>query len=100
MGDDAILALVDARGRDHDHLALGLGQAARLLHQRVMIGEEGAELVRPARQREKDVRNEARLFLHHCDPLANVLRKIGKIGRRKSADRRFAHDVPHCFASC
>ena len=72
------VAIVDARGGDHDHLALGLAQAAGLLHQRVMIGEEGAELVRPSRQRKKDVRDEARLFLHRFDPLANVLRQIGE----------------------
>ena len=79
MRDDAIGAGVDARGRDHDHLALGLGQAAGLFHQRVMIGEEGAELVRPSREREKDIGHEARLFLHRFDPLANVLRKIGEV---------------------
>ena len=56
MRDHAIEAIVEARGRDHDHLALGLGEAAGLLHQRVMIGEEGAELVGTAGEREKDVR--------------------------------------------
>src|SRR5271163_671844 len=96
MGDNAILALVEARGRDHDHLALGLAQAAGLLHQRVMIGEEGAKLLRPARQRQKDIGNEARLFLHRGDPLANVRRELGKVGRRKSADR-FAHGRPSRF---
>ena len=83
MGDDAILAAVDARSRDHDHLALGLAQAAGLLHQRVMIGEEGAKLVRPARERQKDIGNEARLLLHRRDPLANVR---GQIGERRALD--------------
>ena len=78
MGDDAIGAVVDARSRDHDHLALGLGQAAGLLHQRVMIGEEGAELVRPARERQKHIGNEARFFLHRFDPLADVVGQIGE----------------------
>ena len=94
MGDDAILALVDARGRDHDHLALGLAQAAGLLHQRVMIGEEGAELVRPARQREKDVGNEARLFLHRCDPLADVL---GRSARSGAGNRLIGGLVTACL---
>ena len=56
MRDHAIMALVGGRGRDHDHLALGLGQAAVLLHQRVVIGEEGAELVGPVGQRQEHVR--------------------------------------------
>ena len=45
-----------------------------------MIGEEGAKLVRPAREREKDIRREARLFLHSGDPLADVVGKIGSAG--------------------
>jgi hypothetical protein len=77
MGDDAILAVVDTRRRHHNHLALGFAQAAGLFHQRVMIGKEGAELVRPPRERKKDIGDKARLFLHRFDPLANVLRQIG-----------------------
>ena len=80
MGDDAIGAVVDAGRGDHDHLALGLGEAAGLFHQRVMIGEEGAELVGPACERQKHVRHEARLFLHRFDPLADVVGKIGEVG--------------------
>src|SRR6185437_16897538 len=56
-----------------------------------MISEEGAELVRPPRKREKDIGNEARFFLDRLDPLADVVWQIGEIGGRKSADRRRAH---------
>src|SRR3984957_20709684 len=64
-----------------------------------MIGEEGADLGRPPRERQKDIGHEARLFLYRFDPLANVLWEIGKLRRRVSADWRFAHDMPRCFAS-
>ncbi len=74
MGDDAILALVGVAGRDHDHLALGLGQALRLVHQGIVIGEEGAELLRAMRQRQEDVGHEAGLLLHGEDALADVVR--------------------------
>jgi hypothetical protein len=38
--DDAAEAVVGARRRDHDHLAIGLGEAtAFLLHQRVVVRE-------------------------------------------------------------
>ena len=83
MRDHAIEAVVDARGRDHDHLPLRLGEAAGLLHQRVMIGEEGAELVGTTREREKNVGHEARLLLHRLDPLADVLRQAGELARRE-----------------
>ena len=76
MGDDAVLALVGRAGRDHDHLALGLGQAAGLVHQRVVVGDEGAELVRPVRQREEDVGDEAGFLLHGLDARADVVRQI------------------------
>src|SRR3712207_7004156 len=39
--DDAVLALVVGGDGDHDHLPLGLGEAAGLVHQRVVIGHEG-----------------------------------------------------------
>src|SRR6185437_14267006 len=64
-----------------------------------MISEEGAELVRPAREREKDIGNEARFFLDRLDPLADVVWQIGEIGDRESADRRRAHGArPSLFA--
>ena len=61
MRDHAIMALVGARGRHHDHLAFGLGQAAVLLHQRVVIGKEGAKLVGTVGQRQEDVRERSRI---------------------------------------
>ncbi len=97
MRDDAILAMVEAGGGDHDHLPLGLGQAAGLLHQRVMIGEEGAELVGTARQRQKDVGHEAGLFLHRRDPLGDVGGQVLEVRRFESADRCVAHGPRLCF---
>jgi hypothetical protein len=92
--DDAILALVDAGGRDHDHLPLGLRQAARLLHERVMVGEEGAELVGPARQRKEDVRHEAGLLLHRGDARGDVGRKLFERRRPEPADKRLQRIAP------
>jgi len=34
------LAVVGAAGRDHDHLALGLGESASFSNQRIVIGKE------------------------------------------------------------
>ena len=87
MGDDAVLALVGARGGHHDHLALGLGQAAFLLHQRVVVGEEGAELVGPVREGEEHVGDEAGLLLHREDAAANVLGDVLQLRDRVTADR-------------
>src|SRR6516162_934383 len=67
MRHNAILALVEVAGRDHDHLALGFGQIAGLVHQRIVVGEEGAELLRSVREHEEDIRNEARLLLNDQD---------------------------------
>ena len=75
MRDHAILALVGARRRHHDHLALGLGEPAVLLHQRIMIGEEGAEFVGPIRQRQEHVRNEAGFLLHREEAGPDILRQ-------------------------
>jgi hypothetical protein len=76
VGDHAILALVGGAGRHHDHLALGLGEPAFLLHQRVVIGEEGAELFRAIGQRQEHIRHEAGFFLHRQDTRADVLRQF------------------------
>ena len=73
--DHAILALIGARGRDHDHLALGLGEAAVLVHQRVVIGKEGAKFVRPVGQRQEHVRNESGLLLHREQAGADIFRQ-------------------------
>ncbi len=91
VGDDAVLAFVGRRGGDHDHLALGLGEPALLVHQRVVIGEEGAELVGPVRQRDEDIGHEARLLLHALDALADVVRQLGEIGNGKAADGLVGH---------
>ena len=84
MRDHAIVALVGARGRHHDHLALGLGQAAVLFHQRVVIGKERAKLVGTVGQRQEDVRNEAGFLLHRENPGPDVVRQLVDRGRRKS----------------
>jgi hypothetical protein len=61
--DDAVEAVIDRRGGHDDHLPIGLGQVPRLLlHERVVVGEEGAEFVRSAGQGEEDVGHEARLL--------------------------------------
>ena len=87
MRDHAILALVGGGGRDHDHLALRLRQPAVLLHQRIVIGEEGAEFVRPVREHEEDVGDEARLLLHRFDPRADVGGQALQRRHGKTADR-------------
>ena len=61
---------------DDDHLALGLGEAGVAQHQRVVVGEERAELVGPMREREKDVGDEARFLLHLEHPRADVVGQI------------------------
>ena len=100
MGDDAILAVVEAGRGDYDHLTLGFAQVPRLFHQRVMIGEEGAELVRPARQREKDIGDESGLLLNRGDPLADVLGKFGNLGHGKSTDRRLGVRLHKLLLAC
>ena len=91
MGDDAVLALIGIAGRHHDHLALGLGEIAGLVHQRVVIGEEGAKLVGPVSQHQKDVRHEAGFLLNRQDSRTDVLRQIRDLRNGKAADRRLAH---------
>jgi hypothetical protein len=80
----AILAMVDVGGRHHDHLALGLGEVAGLVHQSVVIGEEGPKLVGPAGKRQEHVRHEAGLLLNGQDPRADILRQVGNFGNRES----------------
>ena len=89
--DDAVQAVVRAGGRDDDHLALGLGEPALLVHQRVVVGEERAELVGPVRERHEDVRHEAGLLLDREDARADVLRQILELRDRVAADRRRHH---------
>jgi hypothetical protein len=73
MRDDAVLAAVGAaRGRDDDHLACSalVRLPVSLQQQGIVVGEEGAEFIRPAREREKDVGHEARLGLDVQDAFA------------------------------
>ena len=78
--DDAVEAVVRAGRRDDDHLALGLREAAFLQHQRVVVGEERAELVGPVRERQEDVRHEPGLLLHLEDARADVLGQSSSAG--------------------
>ena len=61
-----------------------------LQQQRVVVGQEGAQLGRPVRQREEHVRHEAGLLLHL---LGDALAQVGRAGRVAArapvaADRR------------
>ena len=58
MGDDAIQAIIGGRRRHYDHFALGLGEAGGFFHQRIVIGEEGAEFVGTASQRQEHIGHE------------------------------------------
>lgn len=81
MGHHAVQALVGRAGGGDDHLALALGEAAFLLeHEGVVVGEEGAPLGRASREGEKDIGNEAGLFLHFEDAGADVLGQAGQFG--------------------
>jgi hypothetical protein len=91
MGDHAIGTLVGRAGRDHDHFLLGLGQAALAQHHRIVIGEKRSELVRPARQDQEHVRDEAGLGAHCLDPLPEIDRQGLEGGDVEAADRRFGH---------
>ena len=84
MRDHAVLALVGAGGRDHDHLALGLGQAAVLVHQRVVIGEERPKFIGAVGQRQEHVRDEAGFFLHREQAAADIVRQFVDGGGRES----------------
>jgi hypothetical protein len=75
------VALIGTTGRNHDHLALGLGQAAVLVHQRVVIGKEGPEFIGSIRQRQEHVRNEAGFFLHREQTRADIVRQFVDGGR-------------------
>jgi hypothetical protein len=68
-----------AEGRHNDHLALALGEAKVLFHQRVVIVEEGAELGWAVRQHQKHVGHEAGLLLHGKDAVAHVLGHVGRV---------------------
>ena len=55
-----------------------LRQARLAQQQRVVVGEEGAELVGPVREGEEHVRHEAGLLLHLEDLGADVVRQLGE----------------------
>ena len=74
--DDAVVALIGAGSGDHDHLALRLGQAAVLVHQGIMIGEERTKFVGPICQREKHIGNEPGFFLHRENAVADIGRQF------------------------
>ena len=97
MRDDAVQAIVGAGRGDDDHLALGLAQAGFAQHQRVVVGEERAELVGPMRERQEDVRDEAGLFLHLEHPRADVLGQVLELRDRIAADRRPLDRLLHSF---
>ena len=74
--DDAVETMVHATGRHDDHLALGFRQRGIAQHQRIVVGEESPELIRPVRQGKEDVGNEARLFLDLQHGLTDVLGQL------------------------
>ena len=84
--DEAVEAIVRACHRDDDHLALGLGEPRIAEHQRVVIREERAEFVGPARERNEHVWNEPRLLLHLEHPRADVLGQVFEFRDRVTAD--------------
>ena len=80
--------------RHHDHLALGLGQIARLVHQRVVIGEERAELVRPMGEHQKHVGDEADFSWTARILVADVVGHVDDFRNRETADRMLFHENP------
>src|SRR5438093_2649491 len=76
MRDHTVMTVIGATGGDDNHLSLGFGQPALLQHERVMIGEEGAELVRPMGQGQKNVGNKPGFLLHGQDSIPDIWREI------------------------
>ena len=95
VGDDAVEALVGAAGGDDDHLLLALGEARVAQQQRVVVGEEGAELGRPMREGEEHVRHEAGLLLHRQDLRADV---VGQVGQRRHGIAAHGWRLAHASA--
>lgn len=91
MGDHTILATVVSGGGDDNHLPLRLGKATSLLHQCVVIGEEGAELIRAMSKGQEDIGYEARLLLNRDNPLLDISRQVIHVRHGVAADRRCAH---------
>ena len=65
--DDAVLAWLTPEVATTIISRSALVSPPVLLHQRVVVGEEGAELVGAVRERQEHVRHEARLLLHRQD---------------------------------
>jgi hypothetical protein len=93
------MTLVGARGRDHDHLALGLGETAVLFHQRVVIGKERPKFVRPVRQCQEHVRNETGFLLHREQAGADIVRQAVDGRRRETLCKRLGHMLGHMVSS-
>jgi hypothetical protein len=91
--DDTVETVVGRAGRDDDHLALRLAQAALLEHERVVVREEGPELVGAAGQDQEHVRHEAGLLLHLDDARTDVIGHVLQGGHRKSRDGHVGHDA-------
>jgi hypothetical protein len=72
VGNHAIGTVIRGARRDDNHLLLGLAQVAFPFEDRVVVGEEGPELIRPVSQCQEDVRDEPRLLLHRFDRRAEI----------------------------
>src|SRR6185369_4150979 len=93
--DHAVQAAVEPAGGHDDHFLLAFGEARLAQQQRVVIGEEGAELLRAVREGQEHVGHEAGLLLHGQDLLAHVFGQGFQRGRGEAADRcgvLLAHD--------
>ena len=83
----AVQALVGCAGGGDDHLAVALAQVAAAagafgLHQRVVVGEEGAPFGRAARQAQEHVRHKAGFFLHGQHLGLDVVGQGVQVGKR------------------
>ena len=85
MRDEAVEAVVGAGHGHDDHLALGLGEARIAQHQRVVVGEEGAKLVRTVGECQEDVGDEPGFFLHFEHSRANVVGQVFELRHRVAA---------------
>lgn len=91
VGDDAVEAVIRGAGSNHNHLALVLRQAAFAGHQRVVVGEEGTELVRAMGEHKENIRHETGAFLDLEDLIADLLGQVVQLGDGKAANRLVAH---------
>jgi hypothetical protein len=73
------------------YLALRLAQPALLLHQGIVVGEEGAEFLGPAGEGKEHVRHEAGFLLHIQDAAADILRQVLQLRDRIAAYGIGAH---------